>query len=66
MHMETAIRPVALRPAQACQALSVGRDKLFALLASGEIASFREGGTRLIPVSAIEEYVQRKTREAQA
>jgi excisionase family DNA binding protein len=54
---------LALRPNEAARALGVGRDKLFALLAEGKIKSFREGITRLIPVSAIEEYLAKRLHE---
>jgi len=54
---------LALRPNEAARAIGVGRDKLFALLANGSIRSFREGNTRLIPVSAIEEYLAKRLEE---
>lgn len=54
---------LALRPNDAARALGIGRDKLFALLADGAIRSFREGNTRLIPVSAIEEYLAKRLEE---
>jgi excisionase family DNA binding protein len=53
----------ALRPNDAARSLGIGRDKLFALLADGAIRSFREGNVRLIPMSAIQEYLERKLAE---
>lgn len=61
--MTTETKALALRPNQAAAALGIGRDKLFDLLAAGEIKSFREGNTRLIPVRAIEEFLERRLAE---
>jgi len=58
--MMTDRKPLAYRPNQAAAALGIGRDKLFALLADGSIESFREGGTRIIPASALQEYIDRR------
>ncbi|MDP9237391.1 MAG: excisionase family DNA-binding protein [Chloroflexota bacterium] len=54
------VKPLALRPNAAAASLGIGRDKLFALLANGSIQSFREGNSRLIPVTAIEDYLKRR------
>lgn len=58
--MTVQVKALALRPNEAAAALGVGRDKLFALLADGSIRSWREGNTRLIPVSEIEAYMARR------
>lgn len=63
--MTTTDVKLALRPNDAARALGVGRDKLFALLADGRIRSFREGNVRLIPVSAIEEYMTQRLEEGE-
>jgi excisionase family DNA binding protein len=46
--------------------LGVGRDKVFELLRSGQLRSYKEGGLRRIPIEAIEEYISRKMAEADA
>jgi len=49
---------------EASDALSIGRTRIFALMASGELASVRVGRSRLIPVAALEEYAERLVAEA--
>lgn len=44
--------------------LQIGRSKVFELLASGELRSVRIGRTRLIPESAIAEFIERLERGA--
>ena len=61
--MRTEAKPLAYRPNQAAAALGIGRDKLFSLLADGSIESFREGGTRIIPAKALEDYLARRLAE---
>jgi excisionase family DNA binding protein len=43
--------------------LEIGRAQLFALLMSGEIASFRVGRYRKIPVMALEGFIERRCAE---
>lgn len=54
-----------LHPEEAAEVLGLGRTKLYALLAAGEIESLTVGRRRLIPKDALEAFVQRQ-REAQA
>ncbi|SKA30942.1 DNA binding domain-containing protein, excisionase family [Marinactinospora thermotolerans DSM 45154] len=42
---------------EAARMLAVSRSKLYELLASGEVRSLRIGGSRRIPVSALNDYV---------
>jgi len=44
-------------------ALGVGRTKMFELIASGELTSVRVGRRRLIPATAIRDYVDRLLAE---
>lgn len=48
-----------LTPEEAADALSIGRSKLYELLAQGLIGSVRVGGCRRIPVGAVVEFVGR-------
>jgi excisionase family DNA binding protein len=48
----------------AARALSITRSKIFLLTASGDLRSVKIGRRRLIPVSAIREYVERLERGA--
>jgi len=50
---------------EAAGILSLGRSKTFELVATGEIESLKVGRRRLIPVLALDTYVQRQ-REVQA
>jgi excisionase family DNA binding protein len=61
--MNAEVKTLALRPNQAAAALGIGRDRLFDLLRAGEIRSYREGNMRIIPVSALEEYLARRLQE---
>jgi excisionase family DNA binding protein len=56
--------PLVYRPAEAAKALRLSTRKVFMLLASGELKSFRASGSaRLIPATAIQEYIERKLAE---
>lgn len=44
---------------EACDALGMGRSKLYELMKAGDIASVKDGTTRLIPAEAIEGYARR-------
>ncbi len=50
---------------EASAILSLGRSKVFELVAAGEIESLKVGRRRLIPRQALDAYVQRQ-REVQA
>jgi len=55
-----------LLSAAACaEALSIGRTKVFELMASGELESFTIGRRRVVPADALEDFVQRQ-RQAPA
>lgn len=62
---EPRINPKELyRVPEAMALLSIGRSVIYELLRSGRLRSVREGRTRLIPASAISEYVALLEREA--
>jgi excisionase family DNA binding protein len=48
------------------QVLSLSRTVIFALLRSGRLRSVKQGRTRLIPASALREYVALLEKEADA
>ena len=45
------------------EATAIGRAKLFQLLANGSIASVRVGSRRLIPVSALDSWIEELLKE---
>ena len=56
--------PVQLFRAEKVAALlDISRTKVFELIASGELRSLKIGGSRRIPLSAVEDYVARRTIE---
>ncbi|GGK98955.1 hypothetical protein Ppa06_67130 [Planomonospora parontospora subsp. parontospora] len=58
--------PRILHPRDAARVLGIGRDKVFRLLRSGQLRSYRDGRLYLVPAEAIEEYISRKMAEADA
>lgn len=52
------------RPVQAGEALSLSRSVVFDLMRMGRLRSVKEGRTRLIPLSALREYVALLERES--
>jgi excisionase family DNA binding protein len=46
------------RPEEAAEALAVGRTRIYAALASGELRSVRVGRSRRIPADALHEYAE--------
>ena len=46
-----------LTPEEAAEMLSIGRSKLYELLATGELTSIRLGGCRRVPTDAIRQFV---------
>ncbi len=52
-----------LSPSEAAEALSIGRSKLYELLADGQLESVRIGACRRIPLAAVMDYVLRLTRD---
>lgn len=46
-----------------CKMLGIGKNTAYNLLTSGEIDSFKVGSVWKIPVSSINEYIERKCKE---
>jgi excisionase family DNA binding protein len=50
-------------PEDVAELLSISRTRVYALLGRGLLGSIKEGRARLVPVSEVEAYVQRRLRE---
>jgi excisionase family DNA binding protein len=55
--------PIAYRMAKVPQVFPIGRTKLYELVASGEIASFKVGRSRFISRQALLDFCQRATAD---
>ena len=60
---ENRVDRLLLRPAEAAEAIGIGRSKVYELLASGELPSIRIGGTVRVPVDALREWIDRQLAE---
>ena len=49
-----------LRPAEAAEAIGIGRSKVYELLASGELPSIRVGSSIRVPADGLREWVARQ------
>ena len=63
---ERVVTPLFVSIRDAAQIIGLGRSKVWELVASGDIFSVREGTRRLIPVSALNDWAQRKIAETGA
>ena len=52
-----------LRPAEAAEAIGIGRSKVYELLASGDLPSIRVGEAIRVPVTALHAWIERKLAE---
>ena len=52
--------PLAVRPEEAFRLISVSRAHGYRLIQSGEIASFKSGRARLVPLDALRAWIARK------
>lgn len=59
-------QPVLYRVADATRLLGLGRTAVYELIRSGRLRTVTEGRARLVPASAIAEYVSLLEREAGA
>jgi excisionase family DNA binding protein len=57
--------PRALRVEQAARSLGLGRTTFYGLIADGSIRTLKVGARRLVPVEALDEFLQR-SRESDA
>jgi excisionase family DNA binding protein len=55
--------PLAVTPRQASRLLSIGNTKLYALLAAGELDSYRDGRSRKIVMASIQRRIARLLAE---
>jgi len=53
------IAPLAVRPSEAARMLSIGISRMYKLLRTGALVSYRDGRSRRVVVSSIHEYVAR-------
>lgn len=58
-------RKLLYRVTEAMEILSLSRSQLYEQMAAGRLRSVKQGRSRLIPDSAIREYVELLTREAE-
>ena len=49
-----------LRPAEAAEAIGIGRSKVYELLASGDLPSIRIGGVIRVPVTSLHAWIERQ------
>lgn len=47
-----------------CEMLNIGKNTAYNLLTSGEIDSFKVGSVWKIPITSVNEYIERKCRES--
>jgi excisionase family DNA binding protein len=58
------VQPQLYRVPEAMRALSLSRSVIYELIRSGRLRSVREGRARLIPATAITDYIKLLEREA--
>ncbi len=63
-HSSTAVRPLIVKPRDACSLLSCGITRLYNLLKDGELVSFLDGKSRKITTASIEAYIARRLEAA--
>jgi hypothetical protein len=56
----TEVEPLAVKPRVAWQMLQCSNTRGYELLNSGELESFRDGGSRKITVASIKSYIARR------
>jgi excisionase family DNA binding protein len=56
-------KPLAVPPRRACELLSVGMTKLYAMLNAGELEAFHVGRARRITTASIRSFVDRQLAE---
>ena len=62
--LEKKVNKLLLKPEEAAEVLSIGRTKLYALMAEGQLASVRIGNSRRVPLDAVNEFIARLEYEA--
>jgi excisionase family DNA binding protein len=56
-------RPIIASVNETMATLKIGRQKIYQLLNSGELESYREGGSRKILWRSIEAYIERRLKQ---
>jgi hypothetical protein len=56
-NFSTETAPLVVKPKAACRMLDCGITRLYELLASGQLSSFRDGASRKIEVASIHRYI---------
>lgn len=57
---------ILLTPTETAEALRIGRTKVYALIASGQLPSIRIGSAVRVPAEALREWVERLVSDEQA
>jgi excisionase family DNA binding protein len=57
------IAPLVTSPKVACVVIDCSMTRLYELLNSGEISSYRDGKSRKIPVASLKDHIARRLRE---
>jgi hypothetical protein len=58
--------PLIVRPKTAMRMLACGETRFYELVASGEIESFKDGGSRKVLVRSIHAYIERLRNQSKA
>lgn len=66
MNASEPVKKLLYTPEEAALLLSMSRSRVFVLLSRQRIASIKEGRARLVPLSELESYIQRRLREQQS
>ena len=57
---QSIMMPLTVRVREACRLTGIGRSKLYELIAAGEIETVKVGTITLIPVAALERFLQQR------
>ncbi len=66
VEVATPLQKLLLKPEEAAVLLSVGRSRVYELMAAAKLESVRIGGSRRIPVAALDAFVKQLQEEAAA
>ena len=59
------LRPLLVNPERLSTLLGLSHSTIYELLATGEIPSFKVGRRRVIPLTAVEQWIERRLKEAE-
>jgi excisionase family DNA binding protein len=62
--LEVEVNKLLLTPEEAAEVLGIGRTKVYALMADGDLLSVRIGKSRRLPVGGLNDYIERLEDEA--